>query len=306
SSQSVPIHSPHDTPLVPQQAASNASSCRLVMMSGGVSGVESSSSSGSCGAAGVAPFVAKTYGMMDDRATDGVVAWGPAGNSFVVADPFAFSEMLLPAHFKHANFSSFVRQLNTYGFRKVDPDRWEFAHASFLRGQTHLLRHIVRRQSSKRGKDSKEEDDDDGSSSATALAMEVVRLRNEQRAAEERVAAMWRRVQETERRPKQMLAFLLKVVGDPDVLHRLPGEGAGAGDKRPRLLLDGRQEQRMSVDGAGVGVVGLSYHNHSNLNLEEAYVLEPGVDLYYAGGDGFGDVQADGGPPYAFHMDSGY
>ena len=37
---------------------------------------------------------------------------------------------------------------------------------------------------------------------------------------------MWRRVQETERRPKQMLAFLLKVVGDLDRLHRLVGDAA--------------------------------------------------------------------------------
>ncbi|VAI25960.1 unnamed protein product [Triticum turgidum subsp. durum] len=267
------------------------------MMSGGVSGMESSSSSGSssgsAAGAGVAPFVAKTYGMVDDRPTDAVVAWGPAGNSFVVADPFAFSEMLLPAHFKHSNFSSFVRQLNTYGFRKVDPDRWEFAHASFLRGQTHLLPRIVRRQSSAKrgGKEGGEEEDEE--SSSTVLAMEVVRLRQEQRATEERVAEMWRRVQETERRPKQMLAFLLKVVGDPDVLRRLAGSSGGGQDegaeevKRPRLLLD--------ADGAGVDAGGLLYHHHhsGNLNLEEALVPEPSVDMYYAGGDGF-------------HMDSGY
>ncbi|VAI11606.1 heat stress transcription factor C-2a-like [Triticum dicoccoides] len=273
-------------------------------MSGGGMDSSSSSSSGT-GGSGAAPFVAKTYGMVDDRATDAVVAWGPAGNSFVVADPFAFSRALLPAHFKHANFSSFVRQLNTYGFRKVDPDRWEFAHASFLRGQTHLLPRIVRRQSSKRGKDSREEEEEE--SSSAALAMEVVRLRKEQRATEERVAEMWRRVQETERRPKQMLAFLLKVVGDPDVLRRLaggPGSGGGPDEgaeevKRPRLLLDG--------DGAGVDG-GLLYHHSGNLmNLGEALVPEePSVDMYYAGGDGFGGVQADGGPPYAFHMDTGY
>ncbi|XP_037427037.1 heat stress transcription factor C-2a-like [Triticum dicoccoides] len=263
----------------------------------------------SSGGGMVAPFVAKTYAMVDDPATDAVVGWGPASNSFVVADPFAFSEMLLPAHFKHSNFSSFVRQLNTYGFRKVDPDRWEFAHACFLRGQTHLLPRIVRRRSGgKRGKEDADEEDDD--ISTKMLAMEVVRLKEEQRATEDRLAAMWRRVQDAERRPKLMLAFLLKVVGDPDVLRRLvgnsgcndglfPGEGAEA--KRPRLLLDGEAQvskKKMRVDGDG-----LLY----GINRQEAFVREPRVDFtgFYTGGDGFSEVPVDD-PPYAFRVDTGY
>jgi len=62
----------------------------------------------------VPPFVAKTFELVEDPATDGVVSWGAARNSFVVRDPHAFAAELLPRHFKHANFSTFLRQLSTY------------------------------------------------------------------------------------------------------------------------------------------------------------------------------------------------
>ncbi|KAG6438285.1 hypothetical protein SASPL_103222 [Salvia splendens] len=63
---------------------------------------------------GPPPFLTKTFDVVDDPATDGVVSWSRGGHSFVVWDPHAFSSTLLPRYFKHSNFSSFVRQLNTY------------------------------------------------------------------------------------------------------------------------------------------------------------------------------------------------
>lgn len=96
------------------------------------------------------PFLSKLFKMVDEEATNHVVSWTPAGDALVVHDDETFAQLLLPLHFKHNNFSSFVRQLNTYGFSKVDPDRWIFAHLHFRRdGREHI--HLIQRKSSHRG-----------------------------------------------------------------------------------------------------------------------------------------------------------
>ena len=63
---------------------------------------------------GPPPFLTKTYDIVEDSTTNHVVSWSRGNNSFVVWDPQAFAMTLLPRYFKHNNFSSFVRQLNTY------------------------------------------------------------------------------------------------------------------------------------------------------------------------------------------------
>ncbi|KAK4346496.1 hypothetical protein RND71_032835 [Anisodus tanguticus] len=93
-----------------------------------------------------APFLLKTYQLVDEAETDDVISWNESGTTFVVWKTAEFAKDLLPNYFKHNNFSSFVRQLNTYGFRKIVPDKWEFANENFKRGHKELLTAICRRK----------------------------------------------------------------------------------------------------------------------------------------------------------------
>lgn len=63
---------------------------------------------------GPPPFLRKTFEMVEDPETDPIVSWSEARDSFIVWDSHEFSKILLPKYFKHSNFSSFIRQLNTY------------------------------------------------------------------------------------------------------------------------------------------------------------------------------------------------
>jgi len=109
-----------------------------------------------------APFPHTTYEMITDCDPD-LAEWTSDGEMFVVKNPALFAKRVIPEYFDHSKFESFTRQLNFYGFNKVeskvirikDIDPGTINHVTFYneyfkRGRRDLLGTIQR--STNRGK----------------------------------------------------------------------------------------------------------------------------------------------------------
>jgi len=106
--------------------------------------------------AGLRLFLIKTYQMIT-TCRDDLAAWSDDGKTFVVKNTAQFAKIEIPNYFDHSNFSSFSRQLNFYGFKKVPNktiriDQYDkstagyvrFFNEKFIRGRTDLLNQIQR------------------------------------------------------------------------------------------------------------------------------------------------------------------
>ncbi|PIN13231.1 Heat shock transcription factor [Handroanthus impetiginosus] len=194
---------------------------------------------------GPPPFLIKTFEMVEDPSTDAVISWSRAKNSFIVWDSHKFSTTLLPRYFKHGNFSSFIRQLNTYGFRKVDPDRWEFANEGFLGGQKHLLKTIKRRRNViqsvtqqngsscvELGQYGMEEELERLKRDCNLLMAEIMKLKQQHQNSTQQILAMEERIHNTERKQQQIMSFLAKAFRSPLFVQQYMDKFGQKGDDR--------------------------------------------------------------------------
>ncbi|XP_056158695.1 heat stress transcription factor B-3 [Syzygium oleosum] len=181
------------------------------------------------------PFLLKTYMLVEDPATDDVISWNADGTAFVVWQPAEFARDLLPTLFKHSNFSSFVRQLNTYGFRKVATSRWEFCNDMFRKGERELLCEIRRRkawankqqngnsnpsaQAHQDNNNNNHSSDEDQRSSSTSSSSEYSNLVHENKRLKKENGALSSELTSMKHKCKELLELVAKYA-------RHEGEGA--------------------------------------------------------------------------------
>nr|XP_034959173.1 heat shock factor protein 3-like isoform X1 [Zootoca vivipara] len=98
----------------------------------------------------------KLWAILEDSRNDSMITWSPDGQKVCILDDQRFAYQLLPKYFKHCNLSSFVRQLYSYGFKKVmsikngtmvavNNSPMEFQHPYFIQRKPELLVNIQRK-----------------------------------------------------------------------------------------------------------------------------------------------------------------
>lgn len=91
-------------------------------------------------------FPAKMHAILSRPDLADVIAWMPHGRSWRVLKPREFEVRVLPTFFEHSKFSSFIRQANGWGFRRITQgrDRNSYYHELFLRALPHLCKQMKR------------------------------------------------------------------------------------------------------------------------------------------------------------------
>ncbi|KAL5999585.1 hypothetical protein ACLOJK_037870 [Asimina triloba] len=251
---------------------------------------------------GPPPFLTKTFEMVEDPTTDSMVSWSQARNSFIVWDSHKLATNLLPKYFKHSNFSSF-------GFRKVDPDRWEFANEGFLGGQKHLLKNIKRRRHVTQSVQQQQQQPQQPGMGACVelgqfglegeferlkrdrniLTMEIVKLRQQQQSSREQLVTMEGRLQGTERKQRQIMEFLARALKNPSFVQQLRQRNKerkelGVAGKKRRLPPSSAPsaDNLPSLRGEAIEAVGMRAPSHSARQVQEEVSAEDEIETIFS------------------------
>ncbi|KAL8187903.1 UNVERIFIED_CONTAM: Heat shock factor protein 3 [Gekko kuhli] len=204
---------------------------------------------GGGGALPVPGFLAKLWARVEDPGSDDVICWNRNGQNFSILNEQRFAKELLPKYFKHNNLSSFIRQLNIYGFRKVvalengmmtsaKNSAIEFQHPFFKREKFSLLANIKRKVPVVRAEELKVCPED-----LHKVLSEVQEMREQQSNMDLKLAtmkrenqALWKEVVSLRQKHSQQQQLLSKIL---EFILSLMRRNCIVGLKQKRSLSDG-------------------------------------------------------------------
>ncbi|KAF3679719.1 hypothetical protein FXO38_02619 [Capsicum annuum] len=140
------------------------------------------------------PFVLKIYEMLADIQFKSLISWTNNGTSFIIHDNHRFAVEVLPRFFRHNNLSSFICQLNCYGFKKVNWDKFEFRHEWFQRGKGQWLKKIKRKPSKSQMNEQLTDRQGIDETAAFTIGKEIEEIRAEQAAMREEIIVLQRQL----------------------------------------------------------------------------------------------------------------
>jgi len=91
-------------------------------------------------------FPQKLHELISDDANKHIIQWVNKGTAFKVINTEAFEREIVPKYFRHTKLTSFQRQLNLYGFRRMSKGECQGAyyHPKFMESRKDLLSEVRR------------------------------------------------------------------------------------------------------------------------------------------------------------------
>jgi heat shock transcription factor len=201
------------------------------------------------------------------------------------------------------------------GFRKVDPDRWEFAAEGFLRGQKELLK-TIRRRRPQSSTPAQQQHHQQGTGPGPCLEVgqfghegevhrlqrdkgiliaEVVKLRQQQQATREVMEAMEARLASTEQKQQQMTVFLARAMKSPSFLKMLVDRQDQQARRRELQDALSKKRRRPPIEYILPHQNGETGSGSGSYSPAAAHGYSPGLADGAALANGGEGVRADGG-----------
>jgi hypothetical protein len=90
--------------------------------------------------------------VLEDKDWVHIISWNPSGKSFSVLHPKVFEAQVMPIHFDSRSYSSFTRELRSWGFvrQSKGPEAGGLFHEDFQEGRWDLAEIIHKPKRTKR------------------------------------------------------------------------------------------------------------------------------------------------------------